>query len=150
MKPLEIVFNLTLASGLSGLVGIDREIRHQAAGLRTHMLVGLGAAAYAIVGLELGQDPTRVAAQVVSGIGFLGAGTIFRAGNSVKGLTTAAGMWAVAAVGLAAGFGLYAVAVTTTILAVVILFILRPVRTELEKKARTTDEPDGQDEMDDQ
>lgn len=140
MEPLDVVLRLLVASGLSALVGIDREFRHQDAGLRTHMLVGLGAAAYAIAGLELGQDPTRVAAQVVSGIGFLGAGTIFRAGNSVKGLTTAAGMWAVAAVGLAAGFALYTLAVTTTVLAGVILFVLRPVREELEEKAGKADD----------
>ena len=146
MHAWEIVLNLVLATGLSALVGLDREIKHQDAGLRTHMLVGLGAAAFAIAGMELGQDPTRVAAQIVSGIGFLGAGTIFRAGNSVKGLTTAAGLWAVAGVGMAAGFGLYALAVTTTILSVLILFFLHPVRKKLERKADDVDLPGEDDE----
>ncbi|MEX2623118.1 MAG: MgtC/SapB family protein [Acidimicrobiia bacterium] len=101
MTSVEIIINLVIATLLSGLVGIDRELRKRDAGLRTHMLVGLGAAVFSIVGLQVGEDPSRVAAQVVTGIGFLGAGTIFRAGNSVRGLTTAAGLWTVAGIGVA-------------------------------------------------
>lgn len=106
MTSVEIVFNLVIAALLSGLVGIDRELRKRDAGLRTHMLVGLGAAVFSIIRLQVGEDPSRVAAQVVTGIGFLGAGTIFRAGNSVRGLTTAAGLWTVAGIGVATGMGL--------------------------------------------
>ena len=86
-------------------------------GLRTHIMVGMGAALFTIVGAELGMDRTRMAAQVVSGIGFIGAGTIFRAGDSIKGLTTAAGMWTVAGIGVAAGFGMLLLAMTATVVA---------------------------------
>lgn len=133
MTSVEIVLNLVIATLLSGLVGIDRELRKRDAGLRTHMLVGLGAAAFAIVGVEVGEDPSRVAAQVVTGIGFLGAGTIFRAGNSVQGLTTAAGLWTVAGIGVATGMGLYVVAITATILGWVILHSLLPVSERLDR-----------------
>lgn len=148
MDPWDIVLNLLLASGLSALIGIDRELKQQDAGLRTHMLVGLGSATFAIAGLQLGQDSTRIAAQIVSGIGFLGAGTIFRAGNSVKGLTTAAGLWSVAGVGMAAGFGLYTLAVTATAISLIILFFLHPVRRSLEKKADEVDLPGDEDTTD--
>ena len=96
-------------------------------GLRTHIMVGMGAALFTIVGAELGVDRTRMAAQVVSGIGFIGAGTIFRAGDSIKGLTTAAGMWTVAGIGVAAGFGMLLLATTATVVALVVLFGLLPV-----------------------
>jgi putative Mg2+ transporter-C (MgtC) family protein len=119
--------NLLVAAGLSGLIGFEREFNKRDAGLRTHIMVGLGAALFTIVGAELGVDRTRMAAQVVSGIGFLGAGTIFRAGDSVKGLTTAAGMWTVAGIGVAAGFGLLLLATTATVIALVVLFGLLPV-----------------------
>jgi putative Mg2+ transporter-C (MgtC) family protein len=119
--------NLLVAAGLSGLIGFERELNKRDAGLRTHIMVGMGAALFTIVGAELGVDRTRMAAQVVSGIGFIGAGTIFRAGDSVKGLTTAAGMWTVAAIGVAAGFGLLLLATTATVIALVVLFGLLPV-----------------------
>lgn len=119
--------NLLVAAGLSGLIGFEREFNKRDAGLRTHIMVGLGAALFTIVGAELGVDRTRMAAQVVSGIGFLGAGTIFRAGDTVKGLTTAAGMWTVAGIGVAAGFGLLLLATTATVVALVVLFGLLPV-----------------------
>jgi putative Mg2+ transporter-C (MgtC) family protein len=126
-------------------MGIDRELRHRDAGLRTHMLVGLGSAAFTIAGLEIGQDASRVAAQVVSGIGFLGAGTIFRAGNSVRGLTTAAGLWTVAAVGMAAGFGLYALAIVTTLVGVLVLHFLRPLTTKLDRRSEQGEAEAGED-----
>ncbi|MEX0667452.1 MAG: MgtC/SapB family protein [Acidimicrobiia bacterium] len=119
--------NLLVAAGLSGLIGFEREYNKRDAGLRTHIMVGMGAALFTIVGAELGVDRTRMAAQVVSGIGFLGAGTIFRAGDNVKGLTTAAGMWTVAGIGVAAGFGLLLLATTATVIALVVLFGLLPV-----------------------
>jgi putative Mg2+ transporter-C (MgtC) family protein len=121
------LINLLVAAGLSGLIGFERELRQHAAGLRTHIMVGMGAALFTIVGAELGTDRTRMAAQVVSGIGFIGAGTIFRAGDSIKGLTTAAGMWTVAGIGVAAGFGMLDLAVTATVVALVVLFGLLPV-----------------------
>ena len=119
--------NLLVAAGLSGLVGFEREFNQRDAGLRTHIMVGMGAALFTIVGAELGMDKTRMAAQVVSGIGFIGAGTIFRAGESIKGLTTAAGLWTVAGIGVAAGFGMIELAVTATLVALLVLFGLLPL-----------------------
>lgn len=136
--------NLLVATGLSGLIGLERELRHRDAGLRTHIMVGLGAALFTIIGAELGTDRTRMAAQVVSGIGFLGAGTIFRASDSVKGLTTAAGMWAVAGIGVAAGFGMLGLAVTATVIALVVLFGLLPVVNRIgSKKERRADDAEA-------
>ena len=108
---------LALAAALGAVVGFERELREREAGLRTHLLVSLGSAlftivsAYGVDGLQLrprpglGYDPTRIAAQIVTGIGFLGAGAILRQGTLVRGLTTAASLWVVAAIGMAAGPG---------------------------------------------
>ena len=135
------IVNMVVAAALSAVIGLERELRHQDAGLRTHMLVGLGAALFASVGLSLGTDPTRIAAQVVSGIGFLGAGAIFRAGESIRGLTTAAGLWVVASIGVAAGSGLIQMAVIAALVGVAILHGLAPVVDRIgEKKARVADE----------
>jgi len=134
----EEVFRIVLAAVLGGAVGIERELREHEAGLRTHMLVAVGSALFTLVsaygfseffGVRQGQfvaiDPTRIAAQIVTGIGFLGAGAIIRQGPRVRGLTTAATLWAVAAIGLAAGAGYYSGAIATT---VVVLVALWPVR----------------------
>lgn len=137
----EIIIRLSLAAFLGGLVGLERERKNWAAGLRTHMLVCVGSSltmivsAYGfadILGAEnVVLDPSRIAAQVISGIGFIGAGTIlFLREGIVRGLTTASGLWTVAAVGLATGGGMYFAALTATILAIIILWILQP----LEKK----------------
>ena len=121
---LEVLVRLGVAAALTGAIGAERELRERAAGLRTHMLVGVGAALFTLVSayawgdfFEAGQqrlDPTRIAAQIVSGIGFLGAGAILRQGLSVRGLTTAAGLWATAAIGMACGAGFWPAAVITT------------------------------------
>jgi putative Mg2+ transporter-C (MgtC) family protein len=133
----ESLLRLALAAALGGLIGVERELREREAGLRTHLLVSLGSALFTIVSaygfhafLTSGQsvvraDPTRIAAQIVTGIGFLGAGAIIRQGLSVRGLTTAATLWVVAAIGLAAGAGYYSAAVITTAL---VLFSLYPLR----------------------
>lgn len=129
MSDYEIIFKLALAGILGGLIGLERESLNRPAGLRTYTLVSVGSALAMIVSLDMyfqyyqtvNADPGRIAAQVVSGIGFLGAGTIMREGATVRGLTTAAGLWVVACIGLAVGAGLYLPAVVTTIL---ILFIL--------------------------
>jgi putative Mg2+ transporter-C (MgtC) family protein len=122
----DIALRLLAAAALSGAIGLEREMRERAAGLRTHMLVGVGAALFTLVSayawddfifdrsLGTSFDPTRIAAQVVTGIGFLGAGAIIRQGLSVRGLTTAAGLWVVAAIGMAAGAGFWIAAVITT------------------------------------
>lgn len=121
---LEWSTRLVVAALLSGLVGFERQAKQKAAGLRTHMLVGLGAALFTLVGaygFDTG-DASRVSAQIVTGVGFLGAGAIFRQGATVRGLTTAAGLWAVAAIGMTAGAGLVMGAIVTTGIALVILF----------------------------
>jgi putative Mg2+ transporter-C (MgtC) family protein len=127
----EVLGRLALAAALGGAIGIEREIREQEAGLRTHMLVSVGAALFTVVGAYgfEGQnvDPSRVAAQIVTGVGFLGAGAIIRRGFSVRGLTTAATLWVVAAVGLASGAGYYSAAAITTALVLVLLGPLRIV-----------------------
>jgi putative Mg2+ transporter-C (MgtC) family protein len=133
----EVLLRLVLAAALGGAVGLERELREREAGLRTHLLVSVGAAVFTLVsaygfadfrygvrtGIQL--DPTRIAAQIVTGIGFLGAGAIIRQGLSVRGLTTAATLWVVAAIGMASGAGYYSVAVIGTGL---VLFSLYPLR----------------------
>ena len=129
MSVYEIVFKLALACILGAMIGLERESLNRPAGLRTYTLVCVGSALAMIVSIDIymqyyqtvNADPGRIAAQVISGIGFLGAGTIMREGASVRGLTTAAGLWVVACIGLAVGAGLYIPAVVTTIL---ILFVL--------------------------
>lgn len=119
----EIFLRLVLAAVAGGLIGLERKAAHKPAGLRTLMLVGMGAALFTIVGAEVltEVDPSRVAAGLITGIGFLGAGTIFRAKDQVKGLTTAASMWSVAAIGLAAGLGEYVLMAAATVLVIIIL-----------------------------
>jgi putative Mg2+ transporter-C (MgtC) family protein len=124
-----ILLRLTVAAALGGSIGLERELRERQAGLRTHLVVCVGSAlftlvsAYAFVSPKV--DPTRIAAQIVSGIGFLGAGAIIRQGLSVRGLTTAATLWLVAAIGMASGAGYYDAAVIATAGA---LFTLGPLR----------------------
>ena len=117
-----IVGRLALAAALGMVIGIERTYRAKTAGIRTHFLVALGSALFMIVsryGFEGTGDPGRVAAQIVSGIGFLGAGTIIMQKHVVHGLTTAAGMWVAAGIGMASAAGLYAVAVISTVLALI-------------------------------
>ena len=134
---LEVILRVALAAALGGAIGFERELRDREAGLRTHLLVSVGAALFTMVSAYawsdwrfstpegLVFDPTRIAAQVVSGIGFLGAGAIIRQGLSVRGLTTAATLWVVAAIGMAAGVGYYEAAVVTTALVLLSLWPLR-------------------------
>src|SRR3989338_9135196 len=102
----EIFLRLVMATLAGGLIGLEREVVHKPAGVRTHMLVSIGSALFALVTIEqLPNEAARIIAGIATGIGFLGAGTIFKAKDDVHGLTTAASVWAVAAVGLAIGFG---------------------------------------------
>jgi putative Mg2+ transporter-C (MgtC) family protein len=145
----EALLRLALAAILGGLIGIERELREREAGLRTHLLVALGSALFTIVGaygfhdfLASGRsvvDPTRIAAQIVTGIGFLGAGAIIRQGFSVRGLTTAATLWVVAAVGLASGAGYYSAAVITTALVLIALYPLRIIAYRILRRFRAED-----------
>ena len=133
----EALLRLALAAAFGGLIGIEREFREREAGLRTHMLVSVGSALFTLNSaygfhdfLASGTavvraDPSRIAAQIVTGIGFLGAGAIIRQGLAVRGLTTAATLWVCAAIGLSAGAGYYSAALMTTL---VVLFLLWPLR----------------------
>ena len=126
-QQLDVAFRLVIAAVLGGAIGFEREIHGHPAGMRTHLLVSLGSAAFTVLGVFFfsspgaSTDPSRIAAQIVSGIGFLGAGAILKYGTSVRGLTTAASLWATAAVGMAAGAGAWLVAVVTTVLIVLSL-----------------------------
>jgi putative Mg2+ transporter-C (MgtC) family protein len=133
----EVIVRLGLASILGGAIGLERELREREAGLRTHLLVALGSALFTVVSaygfheFEFSRasgvtfDPTRIAAQIVTGIGFLGAGAIIRQGLAVRGLTTAASLWVVAAIGMAAGAGYYSAAAIATVLVIATLWPLR-------------------------
>jgi putative Mg2+ transporter-C (MgtC) family protein len=144
----EVVFRIALAAGLGGAIGLERELREREAGLRTHLLVSVGAALFTMVSAYawtdwrfsteegLVFDPTRIAAQIVTGIGFLGAGAIIRQGLSVRGLTTAATLWVVAAIGMAAGVGYYEAALVTTALVLVTLWPLRILAYRLAARTR--------------
>ena len=127
---VEIVLRLLLAAALGAIIGFQREWAHKAAGLRTHALIALGAALFTIVsvyGFQGTADVSRVATGVVTGIGFIGAGVIFRGigKDHVVGLTTAASVWVTAAVGLAAGAGMYIIAAVTAVLVLLVLLIPR-------------------------
>jgi len=129
---LELSLRVLLAAVLSAVIGYQREKAGKAAGLRTHILISVGAAlftAVSIQGFGFGADTSRVAAGVVAGIGFIGAGAIIhRDGGIVEGLTTAATIWSVAAIGLAAGVGLYVTAVVVTAIVLIVLILPRHIR----------------------
>jgi putative Mg2+ transporter-C (MgtC) family protein len=129
---------LVLAVVLAGLVGYEREQADKPAGFRTHILVGMGAALFTVVsiyGFGGASDPARVAAQIVTGIGFLGAGTIFRSEGLVLGLTTAASIWAVAAIGMAVAVGMYAMSAVATAIMLLVL------RLPLKRSSRNAGRP---------
>ena len=128
---LDVTIRLLVAAALTGAVGLERELRERAAGLRTHMLVGVGSALFTIISAyawtdftfegAVQFDPTKIAAQIVAGIGFLGAGVIIRQGVSVTGVTTAAGLWVVAGIGMAAGAGYFIGALVATAIVLIAL-----------------------------
>jgi putative Mg2+ transporter-C (MgtC) family protein len=129
---LDLVGRLLLAAGLAAFIGVEREIHDHPAGIRTHLLVGLGSGLFtilSIVGFPTSDggstDPSRVAAQIVTGIGFLGAGAILKYGPTVRGLTTAASLWAAAGIGMAAGAGLPVLGLAATVIVLVSLWPLR-------------------------
>jgi putative Mg2+ transporter-C (MgtC) family protein len=141
----EVVLRLVVASLLCGAIGFERETRDQPAGFRTHILLGLGAALFTLVsaygfqpftraalgsgGLQF--DPTRIAAQIIAGVGFLGAGAIIRQGRDVRGLTTAASLWTTSAIGMAVGAGYLFGAAAATLLAMATLYALRRFRSSV-------------------
>lgn len=128
----DMMLRLLLSVIFGGAIGYVREIKRKAAGLRTHILVCLGSSIFTIVSIMMAQhspavDPSRIAAGVVTGIGFIGAGAIFQSGGNVMGLTTAASIWVAAAIGVAAGAGLYDVATFSTLLSLIVIQLLQVV-----------------------
>jgi putative Mg2+ transporter-C (MgtC) family protein len=127
-----------LAALLGGLLGFERELRQKSAGLRTHMLIAIGSALFTLMSYELadaaGGDPGRIAAQIVTGIGFLGAGAIIRRDGDIHGLTTAATIWVNAAVGVAAGGGEYHLAFMATGVTLVALLLLHPIEKIIDRR----------------
>lgn len=152
LTELELVLRLALAALLGAVIGLEREWRDRTAGLRTHMLVCVGSAVFTIVSAygfsewydsipadqrtTVVSDPTRIAAQIVTGIGFLGAGAIFRSDDGIRGLTTAASLWMMAAVGLATGAGYYELALASTVLMLLVLVVLRQVSGRIKRMNR--------------
>jgi putative Mg2+ transporter-C (MgtC) family protein len=143
----DLIVRLVVATLCGGAVGVDRQLAHKAAGLRTNMLIALGSALFTLMSIELvpmtTADRSRVASTVVSGIGFLGAGTILRQGNHVAGLTTAATIWVVAAIGMAAGARSYGLAVATTVVALVVLRLMPHVERYLNPNGPDEDQRNG-------
>jgi putative Mg2+ transporter-C (MgtC) family protein len=134
---VEVLIQIAVAAALGAAVGFEREMSAQPAGLRTHMLVSPGAALFTLAGARFADgDPTRVAAQVVTGIGFLGGGAILREGMSIRGLTTAASLWVAAALGLAIGLRAYLAGVAATVLAVIVLAAIKKVEEEFLPRRR--------------
>ncbi len=134
LSPGSALVRLLLAALAGGLIGLEREMRRQTAGLRTHILICVGASLLTLLSIWMPQsfgldrgDPTRIAAQIVSGIGFLGAGAIVKIGNNTKGLTTAASIWSVAALGMAIGGGMWLPAMGALVLILATLTLLEPV-----------------------
>ncbi|TJY38962.1 MgtC/SapB family protein [Cohnella pontilimi] len=145
----ELTLRILSALVIGGLIGLEREFGDHAAGFRTHILVCLGSALIMLLSIygfsafvgeqNVRADPARLAAQVISGIGFLGAGTILRNGTSISGLTTAASLWVVAALGLAVGAGFYYGALLTTLLVLISLFVLNKLEKIFSSKRRMID-----------
>lgn len=134
---------VTLAAALGGIIGIEREWRGRPAGFRTNILIAIGACLFTIVSIEgfplnnsASRDTARVAAQIVSGVSFLGAGALLQTRNKTKGMTTAATIWLVAAIGMTVGVGAYFLAVFTTLLTAAVLQLLLPVSKLVEQEAK--------------
>lgn len=150
----EIALRLVLAALLSGIIGLERELNQRAAGLRTHILVGLASATFTIAAIELfhllsqmenappNADPIRVMEAITAGVAFLAAGAVIRSGANITGLTTGAGMWLAGSIGLVAGLGLYGFAVLTALLGLFVLWFLRVIEHHSTKRPAKRD-PDS-------
>ena len=153
MSDIELIERLLLAAGLGGILGFEREWRQKNAGLRTNILIATGSALFTLMSIDLsvssGGDPTRVAAQIVTGIGFIGAGAIMRTHDGIRGLTTAAMIWVNAAIGVAVGGGEYRLAVIATGVTLVVLIVMTPLEQFIDRRlknrssGRDDDNPTG-------
>ena len=145
MPSVGIFLRLLLAAGLGAAIGLEREYRKKPAGLRTNILIALGSALFTITSIqlaEIGGTPDRIAAGIVTGMGFLGGGAILRSGTHVQGMTTAATIWVNAAIGMAAGTGQYALATMATAMTLVVLAVLPPIEAYFETHSDPTDPHD--------
>ena len=138
LAELELTIRLAVALVLGAVIGVERELQRMPAGFRTHALVSLGSAIFTVISAFAfdgpGADPTRIAAQVVSGIGFLGGGAILHYGGTVRGLTTAASLWAVAGVGMAAGAGMFVVAGIGSLLVIAALELFQRIEVMVKRR----------------
>jgi len=139
---IEILLKVILASVLGGIIGLERELSHKEAGLRTNILIAIGSTLLTVLSIKISEgskvaDPGRIASQIVTGIGFLGAGAIIQARFAVHGLTTAATIWTVAAIGIAVGSGFYLFSLLVTILVVLVLTTFKFISSALEKQKKT-------------
>lgn len=140
----DVIPSIILAVALGGAIGLERQLSGKAAGLRTNILICLGAAVFTIISKQMaepGGSFTRIAAQIVTGVGFLGAGAIIQDRGGVSGLTTAATIWLVASIGTACGAGFYSVAVISTIIAIIVLIGLKKMDKSLEQARAKNQQP---------
>jgi putative Mg2+ transporter-C (MgtC) family protein len=138
MATVEVILRLLLAAGLGAAIGLEREYRRKPAGLRTNILIAVGAALFTVVSLVIGHGggvPDRIAAQIVTGIGFLGGGAILRSGTNVTGMTTAATIWVNAAIGMTAGAGEYTLASAATVITLIVLVVLPPIERYFDRRS---------------
>ena len=138
MPLVDLMLRLLLAAGLGAAIGIERETRQKPAGLRTNILIALGSALFTMLSIDIGgvgSTPDRIAAQVVTGMGFLGGGAILRSGRNVHGMTTAATIWVNAAIGMAAGAGQFAMAIAGTLITLAVLALLPPLEEYFARRA---------------
>jgi putative Mg2+ transporter-C (MgtC) family protein len=144
MAELDTLGRLLLAAGLGAILGAEREMRQRAAGFRTNTLIALGSAAFTLISIQLanadGGDPTRIPSQIVTGIGFLGGGAILRGQGDIRGLTTAATVWVNAAIGMAAGAGFYALAITATLVTLFVLTVFLRVEDYMTRHMQVKEE----------
>ena len=143
MKAIDFILRLALAAGLGAALGLEREMRQKPAGLRTNMLIAVGSALFSLISMQLagqGGTPDRIAANIVTGVGFLGGGAILRSGREVLGMTTAATIWVNAAIGMAAGFGESTLAISATGITLMVLGVLPPIERYFDRRTQATPE----------
>ena len=137
MKAIDVILRLLLAAGLGAALGLEREMRQKPAGLRTNMLIAVGSALFSLLSIQIagyGGTADRIAANVVTGVGFLGGGAILRSGRNVVGMTTAATIWVNAAIGMAAGMGESTLAISATGITLMVLGVLPPIERYFERR----------------
>ena len=139
MKAIDFILRLALAAALGAALGLEREMRQKPAGLRTNMLIAVGSALFSLISVQLaaqGGTADRIAANIVTGVGFLGGGAILRSGREVLGMTTAATIWVNAAIGMAAGFGESTLAISATGITLMVLGVLPPIERYFDRRVQ--------------